>query len=150
MNEPVFKQILSKTDKKGKAPIYFFYYYDANEFRYFTKEKCEPKHWDDGWRTDDKTGHKYQVHNGKLRKAMDGYQDANEYLESLVAAHREYMRQGIIPSQPMLKSELLPKQAKDEPDEQRLLLKHVFEEFIQYSREKKKRYNTVRGYTTVL
>lgn len=154
MNEPVFKQILTKTDKKGKAPIYLFYYYDGNEFRYFTKEKCEPKHWDDGWRTDDKTGHKYQVHNGKFRKSMEGYQDANEFLQSLAdktkATHREYMRQGIIPSPSMLKSELLPEAAKEEPDQQRLSLKDVFTEFIQYSREKKKGYNTIRGYTTVL
>ena len=154
MNEPVFKQILNKVDKKGKAPIFLFYYYDGNEFRYFTKEKCEPKHWDDGSRTDDKTGHRHQIHNGKFRKSMDGYQDANAYLESLAdktkATHREYMRKGIVPSPSMLKSELLPEQAEQELTGQRLLLKDVFEEFIEYSREKKKGLNTIRGYITAL
>ena len=86
-----------------------------------------------------------------FRRSFGGYQEANEYLSSLVeriwAAYRDYMSKGIIPTPEMLKNELIPS-SESNRGVKRIELLETFEKFIHYQALNDKKYNTVRAYKT--
>ena len=134
-----FKLLAEKVDAEGKCPIFLFTYYNGYQLKFSTKEKTEPKHWDN-----DKM---------RFRRSFGGYQEANEYLDSLVeriwAAYREYMSKGIIPTPSMLKNELIPS-SESNTQVKRIELLEMFEKFIHYQALNDKKYNTIRAYKTTL
>lgn len=93
-----FKLRLDKIDADGKAPVFLQFLYKDYKFVYFTKEKCNPKQWDEEKK--------------KFKRSFPGYQDANAHLESLEdkvkKSYREYLNKGIVPTPAMLKSDMLP------------------------------------------
>lgn len=135
-----FKLLAEKADAEGKSPIFLFTYYNGYQLKFSTREKCDPKHWDS-----DKM---------RFRRSFGGYQEANEYLSSLVermwAAYRDYMSKGIIPTPFMLKAELLPSSTENKETIKHIELLETFEKFIHYQALNDKKYNTVRAYKTTL
>ena len=141
MKDIRFKLLTEKTDSEGKAPVFLFFNYNSRQFRYFTKEKCEPKHWDS-----DKM---------RFRKSMAGYQEANEFLqileERLRKAYRDYMNKGLIPSPIMLRDELTPESVvsiKEEKQEYGLI--EFFEKFIGDQKRRGIKDSTVVSYRTTV
>jgi site-specific recombinase XerD len=136
-----FKQLLDKTDKLGEAPVFLFCYYNSTLLKYFTKEKCLPKHWDK-----DK---------GKFKRSLPGYQEAQDYLDTLEEkvrkVYREYMQQGVMPSKVQLKEALEPT-SPEEPSPQepkKKTLEELFDAWLLYSQKNKsKAENTLKTYKT--
>ncbi len=133
-----FKQLIEKTDRSGKAPVFLYFYYKNYQFKYFTGEKCEPRHWD--------------ADKGKFRRSLPGYQDAQTFLETLaektVKAYRDYMQKGIVPTPAMLKSELLPESPQTTAPKKNFL--ELLEEFVLLLKQRGYKPNTLKKYNSTL
>lgn len=79
MNDIFFKLKAAKIDKSGRAPVFLEFNFEAQTLVYSTGEKCFPSEWDD--------------ERQKFRRSMQGYQEANEYLEVLREKLRRVYRE---------------------------------------------------------
>ena len=85
MNPIQFKLAESRKSKSGEYPIYLRFYHSDTELVYPTGEKCQLSEWD--------------AEKQKFRRSMAGYQQANEFLESLrerlMVGYRELRNNGL-------------------------------------------------------
>ena len=78
MNEIRYYLKSSKIDKSGRVPVYLIFQHNAQQFEYYTREKCKSEQWD--------------ADKMKFRRSMPGYQEANELLELLTEKLRKVYR----------------------------------------------------------
>ncbi len=78
MNDISYRRPPAKIDKEGRFPVYLIFQDSGTSFEYYTKERCKPEQWD--------------ADKMRFRRLLPGYQQANEYLESLTEKIRGAVR----------------------------------------------------------
>jgi site-specific recombinase XerD len=122
-----------KPDTKGKCQIFLKVHIKGKLLRYYTGEKCLPKFWDD--------------EKQRFKKSMAGYQEANDFLdtlkEKLAANYRKFISQGKYPDISELKESLKPQK------ESTISFMDYFLEFIQFKTSFFS-FKTIKGYKDAL
>ena len=131
----VFELRHDKQDLAGTVPVYLSAYFDGLRLRGSTKERCEPRHWNE----------KAQ----EFRRSFPGFQLANEGLQALVRRledrYRELRAANVAPTVALLKEVVNPA-ASIKPDEPTLLVR--FAEFVEVLRGRGYAFHTLRHYGT--
>ncbi len=100
-----FERRTDRPDADGRCQIHLRAYFDGHRLRLSTAERCTLKEWD--------------ADAGKFRKALGGYQDANDNLKALAgrveAAYRHLRIAGIEPTPDLLRAALSEQQAAKTP-----------------------------------
>jgi integrase/recombinase XerD len=135
-----FERRTDRPDASGRCTIHLRAYFGGQRLRLQTREKCLASEW--------------QTDKQKFRRSMPGYQEANEYLESLAAkvqaVYRQLRSSGIEPTPEDMKAALAPPPPVEKPKpEPPQLLVNLFDEYRTAMEARGMRYNTLRSMGTV-
>jgi site-specific recombinase XerD len=124
-----------KQDKAGTVPVYVLAYFDGLRLRCSTKERCEPRQWNEDGQ--------------EFRRSFPGWQLANEGLKALVRRledrYRKLRAANIAPTVVLLKEAVNPA-SKVKLEEPTLLVR--FAEFVEVLRGRGYAFHTLRHYGT--
>ena len=134
-----FERRTDRPDAEGRCTIHLRAYFEGKRLRLVTREKCLASEW--------------QTDKQRFRRSKHGYQDANDYLESLAArvqaAYRQLRTSGIEPTPEDLKAALAPPAPVEKPKpEPPQLLVSLFDEYHTAMQARGMRYNTLRSLGT--
>ncbi|GAA4000575.1 site-specific integrase [Hymenobacter fastidiosus] len=128
-----------RPDASGRCAIHLRAYFDGQRLRLVTREKCLASEW--------------QTDKQKFRRAKPGFQEANEYLDSLAArvqaAYRQLRTSGIEPPPEDLKAALAPPTPVEKPKPMPVLpLIELFDEYRLALAARGRRASTLKGVKT--
>jgi len=122
-----------KTDKNGLVPVFIIAYFEGLRLQGFTREKCLPKEWN--------------ADKQRFRKAMEGYEDANNVLDAVAERvqkrYRELRTAGTPPTLALIREVINPAAAVPE-----LGLVEAMTAFIEVLRGRGYAFHTLRHYGT--
>lgn len=134
-----FERRADRPDASGRCTIRLIAYFDGKRLLYATREKCLASEW--------------QTDKQKFRRSMPGFQEANEYLDSLgarvQAAYRQLRTSGMEPTPEDLKVALAPPTpvAQPKPEPVRMLVV-LFDEYRTALAARGMRFNTLKTLNT--
>ncbi|HEX8425128.1 site-specific integrase [Hymenobacter sp.] len=134
-----FERRTDRPDAAGRCTIHLRAYFDGQRLRLVTREKCLASEW--------------QTDKQKFRRSKPGFQEANEYLDSLAArvqaAYRQLRTSGIEPTPEDLKAALAPPAPVEKPKAVPVLpLIELFDEYRLALAARGRRASTLKGVKT--
>ena len=134
-----FERRTDRPDAEGRCTIHLRAYFEGQRLRLVTREKCLASEW--------------QTDKQRFRRSKRGYQEANDYLDSLAArvqaAYRQLRTSGVEPTPEELKALLAPPPPVEKPKpEPPQLLVSLFDEYHTAMQARGMRYNTLRSLGT--
>ncbi|SHK72223.1 site-specific integrase [Hymenobacter psychrotolerans] len=100
-----FELRTDRPDAAGRCTVYLRAYYEGQRPRFATREKCLPSEWN--------------PEKERFRRSLSGYQDANDYLDSITerlqSTYRKLLTDGKSVTPELLKASLLPAEPAPEP-----------------------------------
>ena len=134
-----YERRTDRPDANGRCSIHLRAYFDGQRLRLVTREKCLASEW--------------QTDKQKFRRSMSGYQEANEYLQSLAervqAVYRQLRTSGIEPTPDGLKAALAPPAPVEKPTPEPVrLLVVLFDEYRTAQAARGMRFNTLKTLNT--
>ncbi|MBG8554024.1 site-specific integrase [Hymenobacter guriensis] len=100
-----FELRTDRPDAAGRCTVYLRAYYEGQRPRFATREKCLPSEWN--------------PEKERFRRSLGGYQDANDYLDSITerlqSTYRKLLTEGKSVTPELLKASLLPAEPAPEP-----------------------------------
>ncbi|MFD2785327.1 site-specific integrase [Hymenobacter rubripertinctus] len=134
-----FERRTDRPDAAGRCTIHLRAYFDGQRLRLVTREKCLASEW--------------QTDKQKFRRSKPGFQEANEYLDSLAArvqaAYRQLRTSGIEPTPADLKAFLAPPPPVEKPKEAAVPpLIALFDEYRLALAARGRRASTLKGVKT--
>ena len=134
-----FERRTDRPDAAGRCTIHLRAYFDGQRLRLVTREKCLASEW--------------QTDKQKFRRSKPGFQEANEYLDSLAArvqaAYRQLRTSGIEPTPEDLKAALAPAAPVEKPKAAPVLpLIELFDEYRLALAARGRRASTLKGVKT--
>ncbi|MBC8084407.1 MAG: phage integrase SAM-like domain-containing protein [Hymenobacter sp.] len=134
-----FERRTDRPDAEGRCTIHLRAYFEGQRLRLVTREKCLASEW--------------QTDKQRFRRSKQGYQDANDYLDSLAArvqaAYRQLRTSGIEHTPEELKAALAPPAPAEKPKpEPARMLVVLFDEYRTAQSARGMRFNTLKTLNT--
>ena len=134
-----FERRTDRPDAEGRCTIHLRAYFEGQRLRLVTREKCLALEW--------------QTDKQRFRRSKRGYQEANEYLDSLAArvqaAYRQLRTLGIEPTPEDLKAALAPAAPAEKPKPEPVrMLVVLFDEYRTAQSARGMRFNTLKTLNT--